>query len=391
MASAIDQPSTDTRAGRNRKLGEVDPQLADRRRFVVHRDTAGMSIVSDILRMLSDQFVVSFSGTNNDASSPLVLKFDRYVYWLETKLLSTSHDELHELDDTLDILMDRTALLKNMSTQCRASMIVYNSAQTNRIYKMFEQIDALEEPYIVGRLFVSSGDQPVSSLLPDFDILSEIVGKYRSKLKAIDEIAASKKNDAIKFKSTKTVTSSRGDTKRAADIPSIRSEVRSILLLLDKLAAESQSKSSILRYFGQIKQWVHFPLQSLSFKLRSLPSLNEASGHVQREHDALHRADDQYNTARRADILAAAAQAFREACYIENTAEDSLSAVRLLGNDEVYQVLCQVCSDDSPTLIHQDSIADEMEMDSGVPAWLYNLRRMAEQPTASVLSICASK
>jgi hypothetical protein len=313
------------------------------------------------------------------------MKFDRYVYWLETKLLSVSQAELSEFNSVLDMLVERLAILKSVSSQCRSSMIVYNnSAQVNRVYKLYDSVDALGEPYLPGRLFVSLGSCPISSLLPDLDIINDMVLQGRLRLKAIDEMATSKKNDVVKFKGSKTATSNRSETKKAVEISSLRTEIRNVSDLIEKLAVVSAKNTAVLGYFSQIKQAVHYPLHALSLRIRSLPPISESTAHVDHELEVLHKVDAAYNAVRRAPVLVSAAVASREAAYIEDAAEGALAGLRHLGNEEVYQVLVHLAGIEAGTAVAAEAAGE-------VPEWLYNLRRMAALPTASILHFCTSR
>jgi hypothetical protein len=320
------------------------------------------------------------------------MKFDRYVYWLETKLLSVAQAELSEVNNILDMLVERLAILKSVSSQCRSSMIVYNnSAQVNRVYKLYDQVDALGEPYLPGRLFVSLGSCPISSLLPDLDIINDMVVQGRLKLKAIDEIAASKKNDVVKFKGSKTATSNRSEAKKAVEISSIRTEIRNVSDLIEKLAVECAKRTAVLSYFSQIKHAVHYPLHALSLRIRSLPLVNEGSAHhLDHELEVLHKVDAAYNAVRSAPVLVTAAVASREAAYIEDAAEGALTGLRHLGNEEVYQVMVHLAAAATEPGSTAAGVAAR-EAAGEVPEWLYNLRRMAALPTASILHFCTSR
>lgn len=256
--------------------------------------------------------------------------------------MATSAAELSDLDDIVDLLAEKVSALKGISVQCRTTMIVYNSGQVNRIHKLYDLVESLSEPYLPGRLFVCSGNYAITSLLPDADALKEMIIQNRTKLKSIEEIASSKKTEVVKFKGSKLTTSNRSESKKAVEISLIRTEVKSILQLLDNLEVELGKKLAVLSYYGQIKQVVHFPLQTLSTELRNLPPLSEAAAHREHELEQFRKADTLYNNLRKVEVLGIAARASQEAAYIENAVQESTDFLRIIGKEEVVQVISDV-------------------------------------------------
>lgn len=214
-------------------------------------------------------------------------------------------------------------------------MIAYNAAQVNRIHKLYDLVDSLAEPFFTGRLFVSysvinATKYSITSILPDADVLREIIAENRLKLKSIDEIASSKKSEVVKFKATKATPTNKSDNKKANEIQLIRTEVKNILGLLDLLAAEVEKHSIVLRNYAQLKQLVHFPLQVLSTHLRSLPPLAETSAQLDHDLQALNKVEAYYTMLRRAEILVQAAATRQEARYIEALVKEDVVWLGLL-------------------------------------------------------------
>ena len=340
---------------------------------------------------------ISIFFGKNLPSTPLPIKFDRYVHWLETKLLVTAKTELTTLDVIIDQISNRITSLKDISTLCRTSMIVHNSTQANRIYKLYDQVDTIVEPYSTGRLFLSAGNCAITSLLPDLDNLTDMIYQTKMKLKSIEEMASSKKNDVVKFKGSKLSSSHRSENKKAIELSSIRTEVKAINSLLDELNEEIKQKSIILSYFGQIKQLVHIPLQLLSFRLRSLPSLNDASLLIEHEHEEYKKITAFYDTLRQVEVLVMAARTAKEMTEIELLVGELLEPLQqYLDQEEIYHLLhhtYMTSIDSSDSNGSRSSNKEEGEEGGAAEpaAWLYRLRHFAQLPLADILRLSASR
>lgn len=333
-----------------------------------------------ILELLSPFLSSGISDT------PTPIKLDRYVHWLETNILLASRRDMNEIDDTLDQITERIVQLKNISSQCRSAMVAPNNAHVNKVYKMFDQVDTLGAPYQQGRLYNSAGKFPIPSLLPDAETLNDWITQTKLKLKSMEEVASSKKNEAVKFKGAKSIISIRGEAKKQVDMSLIRSEIRGIIALLDKLSVRIQEKAEALKYFAQIKECVHFPLQDFSIKLRTIPPMKEASARLEHELNALNDVDSSYRQLRSADVLVAAAKATRDAKYIESEAEDAIRNLRSLGSEEVYQFLSHLHN-----LNRGKAESPAEDSEAAVPPWLYNLRQLAELSNEKILDLCSPR
>lgn len=330
--------------------------------------------VGAMMSILLDLFSFPFSESKQE---PQQVKFDRYVYWLERKLMATSASELSDLDGFIDLLAEKMIGLKGLSVQCRTTMISYNSGQVNRIHKLYDLVETIQEPVAIGRLFVSGEKEAISSLLPDYDSLKEMIIQNKMKLKSIEEIASSKKAEVVKFKGSKLTTSNRSESKKAVEISLIRAEVKQIMVLLDSLYDELGRKMAILNYYGQIKQLVHFPLQTLSSNLRNLPSLSEAATHRDHELDLLRKAYMVYNTCRRAEVLAVAAKASQEASYIEASVRESTNFLHVLGKEEYLQAISEAFASDPESNTEESSVV--------------TVKRYTSCSTTELLRLCANE
>jgi len=293
------------------------------------------------------------------ATTSQQIKFDRYVYWLESKLNSVSSLELSELDNIVDQLSENITILKSISTQCRSTMIAFSGAQVNRIHKLYDLVDSLTEPFVTGRLFVSYSvinvtKYSITSILPDVDVLRDVIADNRQKLKSIDEIASSKKSEVVKFKASKATPTNKADSKKTNEIHLIRTEVKNILSLLDVLAAEVDKHNIVLKNYAQLKQLVHFPLQVLSTHLRSLPPLAETSAQLDHDLQALNKVDAYYTMLRRADILVQAATTRQEAMHIESLVQEDVLWLGFLAekglSSSIHEISKGMASSESETV-----------------------------------------
>lgn len=314
-------------------------------------------------------------------TAPLQIKFDRFVYWLETKLNSVSAAELSELNNITDQLTESIASLKGMSAHCRATMVLNNSTQANRIHKLYDHIDSLFDPYSPGRLFIgvsiiNGTKYTITSLLPDMDVLRDVIADNKAKLKLIEEIASSKKTEVVKFKTSKLTTSNRSENKKTNEIQMIRTEVRSVQALLDQLTVEVERQHSVLKYFGQLKHVVHFPLQALSTHLRSLPPLAETSAQLEHDLQALNSVNSFYSMVRSVDILAQAAASTQEAAHIEKAVQDEVSWLRLLADKELLSMMYE----SSRSFVPVDGNAN----------WAVYLRKFCQLALSDLLTLCGS-
>lgn len=324
---------------------------------------------------LSFQFGPSITTTQQ-------IKFDRYVYWLESKLNSVSSAELAELDNVLDQLSENIAILKSISTQCRSTMIAFNSAQASRIHKLYDLVDSLSDPFVTGRLFVSCSvvnvtKYSVTSILPDADVLKEMLADNKMKLKSIDEIASSKKSEVVKFKASKVTPTNKSDSRKSNEIQVIRAEVKNILTLLDVLAVEIEKHNSVLKNYAQLKHFVHFPLQVLSTHLRSLPPLAETSTQLDHDLQALHKVEAYYDMLRRAPPLVQAAATRSEALQIESLVREDVAWLALFAQKGL------------PAQIHE--INKNMAGTESDTVWSEYLKTFCTFPLPDLLSLCGSR
>mmetsp|Transcript_16619 Transcript_16619/g.27866 ORF Transcript_16619/g.27866 Transcript_16619/m.27866 type:complete len:480 (+) Transcript_16619:105-1544(+) len=247
---------------------------------------------------------------------------DEYVVWIEDKLRSISSIELSHLNCILDKISEGIINLKKMAKDFKNTMVASNSAHNNRFTKLHDQINTLIEPYsIEGRLFCSKGKlHPLRSTLPDAEILKDMIMNNKLKLKAVDEIASSKKSDNFnaKFKGSKISSSNRSENKKSFEISMIRSEIKSIFCLLDEAVAELALRLQQLNYFGLLKVRVHFPLMTFRNYLLAQNPTTELIANLEREYQNLLYADETYNQARCSKILVTAAVAQHEIRRIES-------------------------------------------------------------------------
>lgn len=265
-----------------------------------------MSVLRSAMTMPEDdgwmQRVVVQAGREKP---PTVIKFDQFIAWFESTVLMVSKAELHRLNSSLDDITDGVIYLKRLSAEYRSSLLSSQQpAPSNRILKLYDHIDSLSIPFVAGRLYSShlrdssEGGRKdvvyhVTSLLPDYDILKDYTTDVRHRLKILDEMASSRKNDSAKSKAG-TKAGGAASTVASHNTSAIKEEVKMMQSALEQLVAEISKKLLVLRYFQQLKVAIHPPIQKLSLKMMKLPSLTDISKHLDDEYHNLKSADELY-------------------------------------------------------------------------------------------------
>ena len=256
---------------------------------------------------------------------PTVIKFDQFIAWFESTVLMVSKVELHRMNSSLDDITDGVLYLKRLSEEYRSSLLSSQQpAPSNRILKLYDHIDSLPIPFVAGRLYSSnlrdnneSGRKDVvyhvTSLLPDYDVLKDYASDMRHRLKILDEMASSRKNDSTK---------SKAGTKAAPTVAShntsaIKEEVKMMQSALEQLAVEINRKLLVLRYFQQLKVAIHPPIQKLSLKMMKLPSLTDISKHLDEEYHNLKSADELYANMKSTESLVRVRRLQAELLHLE--------------------------------------------------------------------------
>ena len=114
-----------------------------------------------------------------------VIEITAFPTWLEKKLLIAYEYDLSSITAELGSLRTSFVQFLSQSSSIRSASGILPNTQSNRIFKICDQIDSLADT-------IKSMNQPSCSL-PDSDWLKEFSQKVKNKLKVIDEMAASTK------------------------------------------------------------------------------------------------------------------------------------------------------------------------------------------------------
>lgn len=217
-----------------------------------------------------------------------------------------------ELKDVLQALKkveDSQHFLLELSTECRTGGVNLSVSQSNRVSKMCEMIESIPlVPYPASfpadflegatKVSVSSSTR---CLCPEADLLSAYVAKMRSKLKLIDDMAASKKSDSIRFKyqrqSMVGVSSPLSSKLRAGqvyDCSLVRDECKQFFSALEALDSSLQQSVEVLTYASSLKQKIHRPFLELQSIATQLPPLADLEDNVIQSRKDFERAEAEY-------------------------------------------------------------------------------------------------
>lgn len=345
-----------------------------------------MSVLRSAMTMPEDyswaQRVVTQTQVGREKLLPTVIKFDQFIAWFESTVLMVSKAELHRLNSSLDDITDGVLYLKRLSAEYRSSLLSNQQpAPSNRILKLYDHIDALSIPFVAGRLYSSalrdsneSGKKDVvyhvTSLLPDYDVLKDYATELRHKLKILDEMASSRKNDSTKSKAG----SKAAPTVASHNTSAIKEEVKMMQSALEQLAAEISKKLLVLRYFQQLKVAIHQPIQKLSLKMMKLPSLTDISKQLDDEYHILKSADELYANMKSTESLVRVRKLQAELLHLEEV---------LL---EAYHPLLRIDRVSLATGLTALNLSTEFSDASGGHSdWLEELSRLHCLSTADIL------
>lgn len=248
------------------------------------------------------------------------LSLEEFVPWLERRLLDASIYELIGLNRCLYLIEVRIAKVKEYSHEYRSSASTITTPLATRIQKVCDHIENINGVALnrleLEKVMSSNGAQPLT-FLPDRTQLYDFIHRLKDKLKAIDELASSKKTDNSKAKNAKFASSNRSESKKAQELNAIKAELKKLATLLEELRVIIEDKRVILDYYGSMKLNVHVPLNDIFYRISTLPSIDDAKAIAQISFHDLKRCEDQYNSARVSDGLVTIAQLNSEIEFIE--------------------------------------------------------------------------
>ena len=240
-------------------------------------------------------------GKEDNLSLFETVRLQDYLNWFERHLLAIASYDLEDLLSTLFCLDENITILKNLASECKSFLSIPPPSQNNKVQKIFDQIEALASflpnsasistPVAVPSPPTFSSNAATTtqnskgphlqtqvqilSILPDSEQLRDTLIKNKSKLKALEDLASSKKIDMGKAKTNlksnngsssssaplfatsllsrdKDTGSARKDKAAAGmsgaggsggDMATVRHEVRRGLLLLEELESLIGRKS----------------------------------------------------------------------------------------------------------------------------------------------------
>lgn len=355
-------------------------------------------------------YLIIFSVDDHIPIDTIRMKFDQFPVWLESKLRASSREELLELDDSLTKFNDTIASMHAFSVSIRSGASAHNtSQQSNKLIKIGDLIDQVRPAYALksrsGAIGSShSQGQLLPSTLPDSNSLTDFISRTRVQLKLIEDLAFSKKSEVggKNHKGGKGAASGRtgtasnsgaysmgtgggafnsssfSDGKKGSEINFIRTAVRTASNQLADIELRMKGCESTLTYFAEIKALVSRPLHDCTVRIRSLPLLSEMRSALDAEYEVLRKVDEQYNIARRADLLVEAAVLKSEVGMLESVAERSLEGIRAVFSDDFIAAVQ-----------NSDSADDLMESTSFLfGQWFGELLGYMRLPLAELLKGC---
>ena len=182
-------------------------------------------------------------GKEDNLSLFETVRLQDYLNWFERHLLAIASYDLEDLLSTLFCLDENITILKNLASECKSFLSIPPPSQNNKVQKIFDQIEALASflpnsasistPVAVPSppTFSSSAATPtqnskgphlqtqvqILSILPDSEQLRDTLIKNKSKLKALEDLASSKKIDTGKAKTN--LKSNNGSSSSSSSAP----------------------------------------------------------------------------------------------------------------------------------------------------------------------------
>lgn len=274
-------------------------------------------------------------------------EFSALSYGLESLdevLLGSAWVELQPFLTALDLCDQKLLSLKSLGVECRTNGIGLTATQNVRVTRLCDLIDSLVKWQWRMTLTADLSPVTITSSLPDYDTVQAYLTKVRAKLRLIEEMTSSKKNEGIRFRPT-TSTSTPKATKRIFDLSTIRAQVIDLLESVDAIEQSLliPTVNSCLTLFSELKQSIHKPVQETVHNLQALPSLQTMQDALTIQMETLKKHEAQYNEARKADRLVRMARTRREMIAIE---------------DVIRELWTQACASTHFMTILQDSIGN---------------------------------
>lgn len=231
-----------------------------------------------------------------DKKGPVLeVTLDNCIQKFDERLFPIVWFELREVLSILKKINEIQQVMIELSVECRMNVFSSSVSQNNRLHKMCEMMESIPlVPYPssypvdfiegLGGLKLAMASSSLSSvplLCPDLEILTAYIAKIRSKLKLIEDMAASKKSDNIRFKykggtSTASMLAKKLYVEQIYDCGFVRSECKIFSTFLEELETAFHQYSFTMQHLTTIKYKLHRPFLELQSLFSQLPSLVSA-------------------------------------------------------------------------------------------------------------------
>ena len=161
----------------------------------------------------------------------------------------------------------------------------------SKFQKIFDQLDGLSQLGVK------------LPILMDSEFVKDLVLKFRTKLKSIDETLSSSKS----FKKEQDLKTGVAD---------IKNRMQSLNILLDQIETNLSQQSLLLNYNSRLKERLHKPFAEIKAEMQTFRQLEKTSGAIASS-KILSQAKQSYTTARSHAVLQKAAKLKSEAEHIE--------------------------------------------------------------------------
>lgn len=234
------------------------------------------------------------------------------VRTIDNNLIHASWLELKPITNVLDRIHEEIQYLHRIASDCRHGGIGLSTTQSARVSKLCDLLESVPPSPMASTTEV----QGYQSCLLDGELMTSYITKVRSKLKMVEEITSSKKNENIRFRSS--ASSNVG----IFDLSVIKDIAKQIMMDIEFLESQCEARGGILGYFSMIKQAVHQPVQEVTTAMKITPLKAEIEDELKKELANLESFRKQYAEARSSEWLVRLAEVRREMIRLEDRVRD---------------------------------------------------------------------
>lgn len=234
------------------------------------------------------------------------VKMEACIEFFDRRFLAISWFELREVMAAIRRVNIAHSVLHGLSAECRVNGISLAAAQVARVSKICDVLDAIPRiPFpniLASEPFAGSPSVKIWMDLPDVEVFTAYISKLRGKLKPLDEMVSSKKNDGIRFQfssSSRPIALHSSSILRGItifDTSLLRREVQELYTALDNLESSLPLCSDVLQHILLIREQLHRPYLNLRQTLLSLPPLEEVEVIVKNEAATFAMEEERYTS-----------------------------------------------------------------------------------------------